>query len=137
MFLSPEKAPASLARAWGRCGCRRTDIVSLMPSGPTSLDRIQKVREAAIFLTSHTPRHRKSEELVTTQAVPAPTFLVCGSTDLLHLSLLTQHHRGSPCPETEHQARSPCKRDHRQQSGPVPPPCVGPWWGAGVGKSHG
>lgn len=101
MFLSPEKAPALQARAWGRCGCWRTDTKSLVPSGPTSLDRIQKVREAAIFLTCHTPRLQKSEELVTTQAVPAPMFLVCGSTGLLHFPLLTQHHRGSPPPAQE------------------------------------
>lgn len=97
MFWSPEKAPASPAHAWGRCSCWRIDLMSLMPSGPASLDRIQKIREAPIFLTCHTLRHWKSKELVTSSA----SSYVSGysSTSVLPLSVLTQHQRAPPAQE--------------------------------------
>lgn len=98
--------------------------MSLVPSGPASLDRIQKIREAPIFLTCHTLRHWKSKELVTSS--PSSYVSGCSSTSVLPLSVLTQHQRAPPCPGAEHPDGSPCRRDHRRLSGTISSLWVGP-----------
>lgn len=71
--------------------------MSLMPSGPASLDRIRKIRAAPIFLTCHTLRHWKSKEQVTSS--PSSYVSGCSSTSVLPLSVLTQHQRAPPAQE--------------------------------------